>query len=151
MATENICINPMTLQDLQMQMNTMLAQSTKTGETTAAIHLTVTELRQLLALLSRPEAQELELGQSLEQALIRILERLEGIELSQAHLVTSQRALDDRLALLESGQAKILAILEQFSGLPRVIHRMEAGQEQMMGTISDYFADPFPPAGSPSQ
>lgn len=150
MATENL-ISPMVFQHLQMLMNTMLAQSTKTGETTAAIHLTVTELRQLLALLSRPEAQELELGQSLEQALIRILERLERIEFSQAHLVTSQKALDDRLARLESGQATILAILEPFSGLDRAMHRMEAGQEQMMGTISDYFADPFPPADSPSQ
>ncbi len=134
-----------------MLMNTMLAQSTKTGETTAAIHLTVTELRQLLALLTRPEAQELELGQSLEQALIKILERLEGIEFSQSHLVTTLNALDARLSQLEAGQAALLEALEPITEMARATERMETGQEQMMGMISDYFADPFPQTSSPSQ
>lgn len=151
MPTENTCIIPIGLQNLQMLMNTLMEQSREAGVKTAAIHLTVTELRQLLALLARPEAQELELGQSLEQALIRILERLEGIEFSQSHLVTTLHALDDRLARLDAGQATLLTSLEQISGLARAVQRMETAQEQMIGTISEYFADPFPQAVSPGQ
>ena len=155
----------MHLQELQMMLHTLIEQSTKTGETTDLIHLTVQDLRQLMALVERPEGQELALGQSLEQALIRMLERLEGIELSQSHLVrsqkasddqlaeimTTQKALDNRLSQLEAGQATILASRETIAGMAQAMQRMEAGQEQMKSDLSQYFSDPFPEEDLPGQ
>lgn len=165
MPKDNTPSNPMHPQELQMMLHTLIEQSTKTGEATAAIHLTVQDLRQLLALLARPEGQELALGQSLAQALSRMLERLEGIELSQSHLVTSQKAadhqlaqimttqeaLDQRLSQMEAGQTKTLASLETIAGMAQTMQRMEAGQEQLKSDISQYFADPFPEGSSPGQ
>jgi len=165
MPKDNTPSNPMHQEEIRMLLHRMIEQSTKTGETTSSIHLTVQELRQLLALLARPEGQELALGQSLEQALIRMLERLEGIELSQSHLVrsqkasddqlaeimTTQKALDNRLSQLEAGQATILASRETIAGMAQAMQRMEAGQEQLKSDLSQYFADPFPEEDLPGQ
>lgn len=146
MLEDTTLCNPMSIEEFRIMLQTMMEQSRETGETTTRIDFTVQELRQLLALLARPEEQELDLGQKLEQALARILDRLEGVESSQSRLVTSQRALDDRLAKLEAGQATILTHLGQISGLTRPMKQIELAQEQLISMIRDYLADPLPSA-----
>lgn len=152
MPKNNTPSNPIYIEEFRIMLHTVMEQSRETGETTTHTDFTVQELRQqFLALLARPEEQELGLGRSLEQALTRMLERLEGIEFRQSHLVTSQKALDDRLAKLEAGQATILTHLGRLSGLTRPMQQMAFGQEQLMSMIREYLVDPFPPADLPRQ
>lgn len=133
------------LNEVMMFLQRLLERATQTSEITDDIQAGVKELLPLTALLARPESQEMELGQRLEQTLANIWERLGAIETSVMQGANWRTETDQRMAQLEAGQAAIRAQLDaSLPGLGQAMQRVETVQDQLQSDLAQLLADLFP-------
>ena len=131
------------LHEALMILHRLLERATQTSATTATIQLKVEELHPLLALLQRPDAQEIQLGRSLEETLIRIRERLDTMDDNMTESRALQTAIREEMKELVVGQEKLMEFLPHLPKVLQMLTQVAAVQEKLQSMLTQLTTDLF--------
>lgn len=138
-------IHPAELQlhEALMILKRLIERAKQTSEKTATIQMKVEELHPLLALLERPDAQEMELGRTLEDTLVRIRERLDAMDENVTKSTALQTAIREEVRELAAEQEKLTEFLPRLPEVLQMLTQIAAAQRKLQSMLTQLTTDLF--------